>query len=60
MWEENQPVITEKDLEEVRSRDFLKIVDHYHDMDNIETKLILGEKPKKTIFLTIILPVYTV
>lgn len=58
MWEENQPVITEKDLEEVRSRDFLKIVDHYHDMDNIETKLILGEKPKKTIFLTIILPVY--
>lgn len=46
-----------KDLEEVRSRDFLKIVNHYHDFDNTETKLILGEN-QKNIFLTIILPVY--
>ncbi len=51
-------MITEKDLEEVRSRDFLKIVDHYHDLDDIETKLLLGKKPEKTVFLTIILPVY--
>lgn len=51
-------MITEKDLEEVRSRDFLKIVDHYHELDDIETKLLLGKKPEKTVFLTIILPVY--
>lgn len=51
-------MIAENDLIEVRARDFLKVVDHYHDLDDIETKLILGKRPNKTIFLTIILPVY--
>lgn len=51
-------MIAENDLKEVRARDFLKVADHYHDLDDIETKLILGKRPDKTIFLTIILPVY--
>ncbi len=51
-------MISERDLTEVRKRDFLKNYNHYNDLDNIETKLIFGSHYEEKIFLTIILPVY--
>ena len=49
---------SEKDLLEIRTRDFLKNVDHYHDADNVQTDLIFGTRPETPVFLTIIVPVY--
>lgn len=51
-------MISEKDLLEVRQRDFLKNVNHYEDFNHIETELILGDEQTEPVFLTIILPVY--
>lgn len=51
-------MISERDLKEVRERDFLKNCNHYNDMDNIETKLVFGNHYDDEVFLTIILPVY--
>lgn len=49
---------TEKDLLEIRTRDFLENIDHYQDAAGIETELIFGNPPEKPVFLTIIVPVY--
>lgn len=51
-------MIKQEDLYEVRKRDFLKKIDHFHDLDEIETKRIFGAHYDKEVFLTIILPVY--
>lgn len=51
-------MISEKDLTEVRKRDFLKNYNHYNDLNNIETKLVFGKHYDDEVFLTIILPVY--
>ena len=51
-------MISEKDLKEVRERDFLKKCDHYDDLKEIETKLVFGKHYDDEVFLTIILPVY--
>lgn len=51
-------MIEEKDLQEVRNRDFLKKTNHFHDFNDIETKLVFGSHYKEEVFLTIILPVY--
>lgn len=49
---------SEKDLLEIRTRDFLKNVDHYKDADDVQTELIFGSRPEEPLFLTIIVPVY--
>lgn len=51
-------MISDRDLKEVRERDFLKNYNHYDDLKNIETKLIFGSHYDEDVFLTIILPVY--
>ena len=51
-------MILDRDLKEVRERDFLKNYNHYDDLKNIETKLIFGSHYDEDVFLTIILPVY--
>ena len=51
-------MISDKDLKEVKERDFLKNYNHYDDLENIETKLIFGSHYEEDVFLTIILPVY--
>ena len=50
--------ISEKDLIEIRNRDFLRNVDHFKDMDDVKTKLIYGVPKNKKVFLTIIIPIY--
>lgn len=49
---------SEKDLQEIRNRDFLKNVDHYQDAADVQTDLIFGTPPEAPVFLTIIVPVY--
>lgn len=51
-------MISKKDLEEVKNRDFLKRVDHYNDLNSIGTKLVYGKHYNGEVFLNIILPVY--
>lgn len=50
--------ISAKDIQEVKNRDFLKNVDHYHDFDDIKTDLILGVPNSEKVFLTIVVPLY--
>lgn len=50
--------ISEKDLLEIKKRDFLKNVDHYDDHNDIETELLYGKPNEKEVFLTIIVPIY--
>lgn len=50
--------ISEKDLHEVKNRDFLKNQDHYHDFDDIKTNLLFGVPNKEKVFLTIVVPIY--
>ena len=51
-------MIEKRLLDEVKSRDFFKRIDHYHAYDSIKTELILGSWPKEEVFLSIIIPVY--
>ena len=46
-------MISDRDLKEVRERDFLKNYNHYDDLKNIETKLIFGSHYDEDVFLTI-------
>ena len=50
--------ISDKDMIEIKERDFLKNVDHYHDFDNIRTNLIYGTPNSNRVFLSIIVPIY--
>ena len=45
-------------IEEVKKRDFFKIVNHYHDYDSVSTNLVMGNWPEKDVLLTVIIPVY--
>lgn len=51
-------MIEKKMIDEIKSRDFFQIVNHYHDYDNIETELKFGSWGEKEVFLSIIIPVY--
>lgn len=51
-------MISEKDLAEIRHRDFLNNVNHYDDFNNIPTALMVGNELDESVFLTIIIPVY--
>ncbi len=51
-------MVSKQDLLEIRSRDFLKNKDHFHDFDHVLTTLVLGKRPEVPVFLTVILPVY--
>ena len=53
-----EKMISEKDLAEVRHRDFLNRVNHYDDFKDIPTELLLGSEQTEPVFLTIIIPVY--
>ena len=48
----------QKDIVEIRERDFFRNVDHFHDFDDVETALVMGEWPAEEVFLTVIIPVY--
>lgn len=50
-------MIEQKDIEEIKSRDFLKDVNHYKRFDNIKTNYRFGKRVENP-FLTIIIPVY--
>ena len=51
-------MIYNKDLIEIRNRDFLKNINHFRDYDHIETKIVFGGHKKTFPFLSIIVPVY--
>ena len=51
-------MIDRKDIDEVRNRDFLQIVNHYHDLDAIKTNLVFGARLPYKSFLSIVVPVY--
>lgn len=51
-------IINEKDLSEIRQRDFLDNVNHFGEYADIKTELIYGTPNKESVFLTIIIPVY--
>lgn len=50
-------MIAQRDLEEIRKRDFLEIKNHYREFDDVETKLVFGKRMNNA-FLTVIIPVY--
>lgn len=45
-------------IEEVKTRDFFKNVNHFRDFDDIKSNLVLGNESSDDVFLTIIIPVY--
>lgn len=51
-------VISEKDLSEIKNRDFLLNVNHYNDYCNKKSNLIYGTPNLKKCFLTIVIPIY--
>lgn len=51
-------MIDRKDIEEIRNRDFLKIVNHYRDFDDVKTNQVFGTRLVEKVFLSIIVPVY--
>lgn len=51
-------MIKKEYIREIKNRDFFKIVNHYHDYDDISTDLLIGSWPSDEVFLSIIIPVY--
>ena len=51
-------MIEERDINEIRNKDFLKNKDHFRDFDDVETDLLFGRISKDKLFLSIIVPVY--
>lgn len=50
-------MISKKDLNEIRNRDFLKNKNHFRDFDDIKTNYLFGYKVENA-FLTVIVPYY--
>ena len=50
-------MINNKDIEEIRNRDFLKDANHFRRFDAIETKYLFGNRISNP-FLTVIIPIY--
>lgn len=50
--------INEKDLYEIRNRDFLKNINHYDEFHDVKTELIFGKPNVEKVFLSIIIPIY--
>ena len=50
-------MIEERDLLEIKRRDFLEIKNHYRDHDEIQTRYVFGYRVNNA-FLTVIIPVY--
>ena len=51
-------MIEDRFIDEIKNRDFFKIVNHYDDFKSIETDLVIGSWPEKEVLLSVIIPVY--
>lgn len=51
-------MLSKKDLKEIRTRDFLRRENYYHDFDDVKSCLIYGDNAEKDVYLTVIIPVY--
>lgn len=51
-------MIDEKDLNEIKNRDFLKNTNHFNEYSEIKTELIYGIPNVDKVFLSIIIPIY--
>lgn len=51
-------MIQQKDLAEIKSRNFFENVNHYQEFDFVVSDLILGKGNNKSAFITILIPVY--